>query len=813
MLIIGSEDSFKAHVPAKEFINRDKPRNFFYTSLENFSVEKKKVIAYYGIGGIGKSSLVQNLQDYVCKQEILYTFVDFDDPAFRLPFKALIELKKNSNIPMPHFDVAAAMCFIKRNPEIRFNEKGLSENTIFKLVQTFSSLEPTGIFGSLIGLTELIYEKSASKLKLDKDVKNHLKNLEIKSANEIENELPDYFAYDVTQFLIKKQNKCCVIFFDTYELLWDKGKNDSNKLNNDSWVRRLFSKLPYTLFVISGREKLQWELEEPIWAEQIQYVPIDILDPDFVIKYLNICKIDDPDIQQKIIESTKGHPYYLDLSVDTYYRLLNAGENIDINSFGQGRREIQERFLKNLSDSEINMLKALVISRFYDSSIFEYLIDVLHTGYSIVKMDDFNSYSFVKTDTNNKFYIHILMRDEIKRHMPEDLRKLVHSKMLNYYEKQLDNDTLSSIYIDDLKYLFSELLYHAENSLASKEIVAYIEQKQLMVINRFQVSGETNYLLANFQEMFYVNKSNVAGTKFFSIMVDMIHLSGKYSEAVKIISEHLGSFSLNEVVESEYLLDLFIRKVHHMMFYTPLKTLMYEMDKILNVLSNNETMQTQYCEILFMLGAHVYLPLEDLQNAQKNLVKSIRIARKTENNSLICRCLRKYSELLCVKNRYVAAEKVCKMAIKIAMINSLDRYELYLNCVLAEIHRLNGATNEAKRLFEEMLPIASSMGIKGWVGHINLSLGNCYVDLNDYTFANEYYGKALEIYLEIGQIWGEISSKLMIHRLFLISKNTIDTDALDQLLIESNRLGYNTLSKYIENTKEGKINVIHFNFM
>ncbi|NYB74515.1 hypothetical protein HZF24_10245 [Sedimentibacter hydroxybenzoicus DSM 7310] len=810
MVLFNDSSLFKSHIPAKEFINRETPRNIFYSAIDNSNTLKKNVIMYYGIGGIGKSSLIKNLKDYANKKNILYSFVDFDDPAFRLPFKALIELKKNLNIPMPHFDVAAALCFIKRNPELKFNDKSLFEGNAIKIMKSMSSLEQTGILTSILGLTEVIYDKYADKIKLNKEIKKHLEILKGKSSNEIEKELPDYFAYDVIKFLYKENRDNCVFFFDTYESLWDKGRNESNRLKNDSWIRRLVLNIPNAIFVISGREKIQWELEDEQWSTNISYVSLDVLRRDFAVKYLDICEIKDEKIQSKIIDSAKGHPYYLDLCVDTYYKLLNTDRQISVDSFGRGRIEIQECFLKNLSDSEINTLRVLVIPRFYDNIIFELLINTFQTGYSVINMESFNSFSFVKRDKNNKYFIHVLMRDEIKSHMSEQLKTSVNAKMVSYYENKLSD---RDIFVDDIKYLFAELLYHLKDSCTDQDLVNYIENNQLQIIKKLQFSGETSYLLDQFLDLFYTNKSTIEGTEFFSIMIDMIHLSGKYSEAVQIISDYLGSFSLKDIVNSSYRLDLFIRKVHHMMFYTPLKTLKYEMDKVMNVFSEQENLRIQYCEILFMMGAHIYLPLGDFENAKSCLNKSICIARAIGSNNLICRGLRKYSELLCAKGKLDAAERICKTAIEIADKNSLTRYELYLNCVLGEINRLNGLVNESIKIFDDALPVATSLGIKGWIGHINLSLGNCYADLGNYDLAKEFYEKALCIYNDVEQKWGIINASYAIQRLLLISGNAQNIAMLDHLSLESKRMGYTKISKYIEQTKNGELHVFHFEFL
>jgi hypothetical protein len=79
----------------------------------------------------------------------------------------------------------------------------------------------------------------------------------------------------------------CVLFFDTYELLWNEGRGEENKLRNDAWIRTMagMDMLDNVIFVLSGREKLQWELESKTWLDKVKLVQLDVLAPDFAKRW------------------------------------------------------------------------------------------------------------------------------------------------------------------------------------------------------------------------------------------------------------------------------------------------------------------------------------------------------------------------------------------------------------------------------------------------------------------------------------------------------------------------------------------------
>jgi tetratricopeptide (TPR) repeat protein len=679
---------------------------------------------------------------------------------------------------------------------------------VLRLLQTSDTIS---LYNATSGLTKRVYAELGKKFGLDASIQQQLAALEELSATDIEEQLSVFFAVDLYRHIVIESLDRCVLFFDTYELLWENGQGDANKLHNDAWVRKMASMtmLNNVIFVLSGREKLLWELESETWSDKIQLVALDVLAPEFAVRYLDICEIIDREIQDSIVAASQGHPYYLDLCVDTYYKLINAHKPVNPDSFGKGFQEIQERFFRSLGANEVTMLNVLSVPRFYDFEIFESLASRFNKSYSTANFKSFNAFSFIKHEVSGKYIIHILMRDEIKKHMDTDLKRSINAAMIKYFNEKLSPERIA---VEDVRYYFAELLFHLEAAESRGKLLERVENEFIGIIKRLQLSGETNYLLEQFSDVFNESRNVLGGTEFFAVMADMIHLSGRYREAVEIITDYLDRFRIDEIARDGYCLNLYIRRTHHQMFYTPLQILNGDLNKIIDLIDREKDIP-QYCEILFMLGAHIYLPMGDFDKACDYLRRMNKIAKKHGLYGLLCRGLRKFAEVLCARKNYVSAEKVCLVGLRIARAESMWRYEFYLRCILGEVKRLSGNTEEAMAIFEEAVPTAESLGIKGWIGHVDLALGNCYTDLGNFAKAFECYDIARKFYGDIGQKWGEVNLETAYQRTLLLSDGKADENELIRLKQECDELGYKVLTNKIDGLLDGNREIIRFEYL
>ena len=185
---------------------------------------------------------------------VLYTSIDLADLSSHSPAKILLELSKSfskSNIELFHFSLAYAIYFQKTNKEFLYDDKkSIIKENLGLVSEILSTIDGFGILGIVPDIVNKIYSVSYKKFNLDKELKEDLKNLENMQIIDIEKMLPAFFAYDVNKYLCSRKIDTIVFFFDTYEVIGTKGKNNITKFSSDYFLRELIAQLPGTLFTI-----------------------------------------------------------------------------------------------------------------------------------------------------------------------------------------------------------------------------------------------------------------------------------------------------------------------------------------------------------------------------------------------------------------------------------------------------------------------------------------------------------------------------------------------------------------------------------
>src|SRR5665647_712086 len=240
--------------------------------------------------------------------------------------------------------------------------------------------------------------------------------------------LPYFWAQDLNNYL-KSTSKSAVLFIDTYEALWEKERGWGNFNARDTWIRELISKLPESsLWVICGREELRWNEVDKDWNNYLEQYKLEKLPEKDSLDFLNLCGIEEKEIQRVIIKGSEGVPYYLELAVDTYTEIAKTGSPVPDN-FARTRSEIFDRFMTYLSVSEQETLKVLSTPRFWNKDIFKALIEEFKTGYSLTAFSELSRFSFVQETEEGKLQLHPLMRESLQTYQDQELKKEVHSFM------------------------------------------------------------------------------------------------------------------------------------------------------------------------------------------------------------------------------------------------------------------------------------------------------------------------------------------------------------------------------------------------
>ncbi|SNY56817.1 hypothetical protein SAMN06297280_3142 [Arsukibacterium tuosuense] len=461
------------------FTDRDEPRAIFAKYLNANSTEEHQILNFYGIGGVGKSRLITEFVNSVKKSD-RWTPLTLDMAQANLheSAAALLNLRNQLAKALPKFkfrsfDYVYATYWQKLNPSIDLSDSSfdiLENSDLLTEIGTnlFDTLEAVPGLG-IINKVAKLGKKANSAINswwLKRGC-SITQQLEQKQSNEIKLWLPAYFAQDIHDFLDEyPQHRVCV-FFDTYEALWENNTSAGKFFEVDEWVRELVGHLPQFLFVIAGREKLRWLETDPDWNDVIDSHILERLSDKDSTLFLERCGIANNTIASAIAISSEGSPFYLDLAVDSYRKLLSSGKSPDITDFmGKTPRELLDRFIRYLDRNELASLKVLALCRTYDVDLFSALMKAFETGYSPVNFAEFNRYSFIHHINEHDFTISALMKRAMIDYLEKDTQIRVRSFLYHYFRDKITDLALEGAKgfsnFDNVSYYATDLVFNNE---------------------------------------------------------------------------------------------------------------------------------------------------------------------------------------------------------------------------------------------------------------------------------------------------------------------------------------------------------------
>ena len=760
---LGSEQKPRAE---RIFTDRVKPKDAFRKSIAHINDTSKdkdgkekntyKVLAFYGMGGIGKTSLRDHLCDMIkkdeeLKEQVVYSYIDFQtdfpkDMISKDVFYRLISdrFHKNFGIKFTIFSLAYIIYLKKLNPNLELKKHTLpfaEEGDILSGIIEFLSES----VGSIAGITTKIVAyayKNYSNFFLDDNIKKELVELENQEVCNIEQELPRFFAYDLANFKKENPNKKVAIFFDTYELLCKTQPTDAEKLKQDEWTRDFIEQNKNVLFVISGREKLIWELADSDWEEVLEQHRLEELSDDDCKSFLNHCGITDPDIQERIIKCSCGVPFYLDVCVEIWEKDKGKEDFKDIK-----QTEITERLIRYLDRSELATLELLSIASYFNREIFELMVSKFLTGYPATKIDELAKFSFISSEDDSKYTIQRLMKECLQNQLNAELRARAHEVMICYYEDKLKDLSIKTASSTQAA-LIQEAFAHKENLEGVEKAIDWLLEKLDVYSECGMIFIFKHMLLELLDRDLDYKKSEILsnlGTSYYGL--------GDYSKAIEYHEKALeitkNTFGDNHPsIASSYNslgASYDILGDHH-------KAIEYY-KKAFEIIKNKNTPEEKFSSIINLcnnLGAS-FDGLGDYYKAIECYEKGLEVTKNVlgENHPSITSF---YNNLgVSYKNLgdHNKAIEYCEKALEITKNtfgdNYLDVTTSYNN--LANSYLGLGDYYKAIEYYEKGLKTTKNTLGENHpdAAYSYNGLANSYNSLGDYNKAIEYYEKALEI--------------------------------------------------------------------
>ncbi|HZY83043.1 MAG TPA: tetratricopeptide repeat protein, partial [Cyclobacteriaceae bacterium] len=430
----------------KHFVDREEFKKILTHGVEDpQTIDERRVLVFYGAGGQGKSALKNDffIKEYLTGARgtgvVFSDRVDFEDqPKTRWADESLLRIAQDlidrGSIPLPAFCLGFIRYKILTSPEsnlqqeypflfkVKFIENDFANEIFNSIISSSLELLVTGsnMVPGVNFFTKKISEASNRKIIewiQKSDAKKVLGDIDELNSLQLLQRLPLLLAYDINKYLKRSTHpRRIVIIFDGYEALWrDATHYDADK---DAWVRTLVEKTPGVLFVMFGREKMQWgEKNEAFNNILHQYLVKGLPDKD-ADHLLQLSGVAEEDVRGQIILASKVTsafedgclPFFLDLQINTYLKIQKSGRSPVSADFHKYDDDVITHFLEHLHLEVAGAIRALATAPYIDEEIIELFVSnniILPNAISLMSL---RRHSFIRMD-GEKAMMHSLMKD------------------------------------------------------------------------------------------------------------------------------------------------------------------------------------------------------------------------------------------------------------------------------------------------------------------------------------------------------------------------------------------------------------------
>jgi tetratricopeptide (TPR) repeat protein len=450
------------HTRVREFVDRQEAIALFERLLREQPPNEPRLLNFFGVGGIGKSRLQHELRDRTAAAAgALSVRVDLQVPSMRRQDAVLAQLRHclaaEHGIQLPLFDIAFSVYWQRTNPNVPMSAHELplvSESEI--LADLVEAAGEAPVFGVVVNLVKGL-DKLGRKAKRWQRVRNDvdLKNLDQLDAHELLDALTWFFAIDLLAVL-RESSRRAVVFLDAHEALWEDVTARGGRGDRDVWIRDLVAQTPGVLWVVSSRDALRWDRENPIWREPyLQHCAIGDLSPDDRLAFLAGCGIEG-EAAAVIAAASEGVPFYLNVSVD-HWETIAAQRTPMASDFGGTKEDLVSRFVGHIPRAEEEILRVLSVARSWDRELFEALVRRFNIAFALSRWPDFCAYSFNRRTSGDRWLMHQLMRKELLHRLDPELRTEIHEAIFAFERERADDPAVP---IGDRAEALREALIH-----------------------------------------------------------------------------------------------------------------------------------------------------------------------------------------------------------------------------------------------------------------------------------------------------------------------------------------------------------------
>ncbi len=285
----GSDPEAERRQRLDEFTDREPHLEAFRRVLAVPEGEALRVLAFHGIGGVGKTRLIDRFTQELDGLKPPVPYARFDIENVKSPAGAAREvllrlrsdLESRFRLKFSRFDLllsvlpaqegGASPPLVTLNPVLKgtfdfvMGLKGIPADKITKVGKVVHDQARKW------ETTEKLLAKASGREEI-----HRLRERARRDDPALADELIDRFAADLVEGLPQRPGHACrgVLFFDTFETLW-KGSDAGRSVQAprlDAWLRQLAqaARNNGVLVVIAGRDELRWAEDDRDWTDALE---------------------------------------------------------------------------------------------------------------------------------------------------------------------------------------------------------------------------------------------------------------------------------------------------------------------------------------------------------------------------------------------------------------------------------------------------------------------------------------------------------------------------------------------------------------
>ena len=520
----------------KQFTGRNNEIIDFW-DIYNKNDNKYRVINYYGTQGIGKSRLLNQLEDELKTKEKKARFVKIDfnlkgsennssqskeSILLNLRNKLIDKYKFNFKL----FDKAlyqyySSIGLSKNKKEVQMLlQKNAGISQAVDIIQDF--LGGAGIIISIIksidiGVSFVRELLNNSKKEFDAEI--------------LYENLAKCFAIDLKNN-IHKLKKPLVIFMDSYDVLI---KNEK-KHDSDNWLKNdIIKNLDNVIWVIAGNIPFRCSKEEEETIGIRKYLICNLNEVEG-LAVLKASGVEDNELALKLYKKFDGVPMYLSWCIDRYNSLKEQNIIPTVDDFGENQEELAENIVKSLSLEDKEIVSYLACIDSWDDEFIRKVGSKFITCFSYLRYKELKTQSIIEENANGKYYILKVPRKIIYKNCDENIKEVARENLSIYYGEQLEKENLTTEETIDVlhKYIINNIYAEKNDNLAMDNY-----RKLAKNIEELEKLGKYNELSSIFYYLWKRFKDNITiSSEIARKLIDYDIKNGKYDYAEDIANKY-----------------------------------------------------------------------------------------------------------------------------------------------------------------------------------------------------------------------------------------------------------------------------------